>query len=46
MMDTRQFISSSETKEKGRTEYYKMLNRVRMANLFRFAGVSMPHLNR
>lgn len=33
MMDTRQFISSSETKEKGRTEYYKMLNRVKDGEL-------------
>lgn len=28
-----QFISSSETKEKGRTEYYKMLNRVKDGEL-------------
>lgn len=33
MMDTMQFISSSETKEKGRTEYYKMLNRVKDGEL-------------
>ena len=32
-MDTMQFISSSETKEKGRTEYYKMLNRVKDGEL-------------
>lgn len=35
MMDTKQFISSSETKEKGRTEYYKMLNRVKDGELIR-----------
>ena len=32
-MDTMQFISSSETKEKGRTEYYKMINRVKDVEL-------------
>lgn len=35
MMDTKQFISSSETKEKGRTEYYKMLNRIKDGELIR-----------
>lgn len=43
MMDTKQFISSSETKEQGRNEYYKMLNRVKDGELIQVrSGVYIP----